>query len=472
MMSARLLRGIEGRTRRNSSLATVVCRPYLTCRNFVRRLVYNMLHRLALLIVLRGAVFLPAIAGAQTLNSKPAFPTDNPTGPVADCGEPCHRSLISDLSRGVTVNVSMPFSGQTRRVQYAAGWIHGEDCPEGRIEIARRIVGTRQSSAFLASLFDKGFCPRAIFDETSSDAPYLASRVWNDTVFDAERARLLTRDEYDRLVVPPIRQILSSQEPTRWAAFSLFVGASPKNADLLAAEISEFLADPNPSARQETASGDSSKMKNISKVSDVVTRNGSLVESLLNDLDTTPQLLMSPGYRQLIDNLAGISSSVPTWGSPPVCANADRIAKHLPWGSNEQRDTKYLATLSRCDSGSENLLRLTLLDSRPSIVATSLRVWWAAAASGRPAAVNVAPNVIALIENEGILGAAAVPVYRFTGRAQITIQDSTPIEEVALGLSTLGLLSETVESLNAAGKTKKARALFQGLQRGMQRLTR
>lgn len=422
---------------------------------------HRVLRLLTTLVVLSVIALQPDIGRAAT----PAF---NASGPIEDCAEPCHRWLIEDRARAVTVDLKLPSLGETRRVQYAADWVHGESCPPGRVEIARRIPGFRSGSAFVEPLLRQGFCPRVSLDGVSSDAPYLTSSNWNDIVFDAERARMLTREEYDRLVVPPVRKFLLSQEPRRWAAFSAFVGAAAPNADLLTKEIVSFLVDPNPS----TEGGDNAKVRNILRVSDRVTSNRILVDALLNELDANPALSSSPGYGGLIDNLAGITSSMPTWGSPPVCANVDRIAKHLPWGGDVERDAKFLATLSRCETGSENLLRLSLLDHRPTVVATGLRVWWATAAGGQAAARNIAENVVGLVVTSSLPDAAAAPVYISTRHAQSLIRGGTATEDVALGLSTLGLLSGTIERLNSGGRPDQTRALFDGLERGMRRLVR
>lgn len=424
-----------------------------------------MLRLLTALIVLFGVALQPDFGRAAT----PAF---NPSGQIEDCAEACHRWLIEDRTRSVTVDLKKPSLDPTRRVQYAADWIRGESCPEGRVATARRIVGYRSSSAFVKPLLDQGFCPRVTLDGISNDAPYLASLNWNDIVFDAERSTMLTREEYERSVVQPLRKILASQEPSRWSVFSLFIRVAVPNADLLTREIANLLADPNPSTVQLTADGDSAKAKNALRVSDAVTRNHNLVDALLNELDSNPLLSTSLGYRSLLDNLAGISSSVPTWGSPPVCANVDRIARHLPWRRDVRKDATFLATLSRCETGSENLLRLSLLDDRPTVVATGLRVWWATAAGGQAAARNVAENVVLLVVTGGLPDTTAAQVYICKPRVQVLIRDGTATEEIALGLSTLGLLSGTIEQLNAAGRLDQARALFDGLERGMQRLVR
>jgi hypothetical protein len=419
-----------------------------------------MLRLLTAMVVLSGIMLQPNIGRAAT----PAF---NPSGLIEDCAEACHRWLIEDRTRVVTVDLKKNSSDVTRRVQYAADWIRGDSCPKGRVEIARRLAGYRSSSAFVQPLLDQGFCPRVTLDGISNDAPYLTSLNWDDIVFDAERSTMLTREEYDRYVVPPLRKFLVSQEPSRWGTFSLFVGEAVPHSDLLTREIAGFLADPNPS----TLGGGEAKAPNILSVSDAVTRNRNLVDALLNELDVNPALSASPGYGGLIDNLAGITSSMPTWGSPPVCANVDRIARHLPWGGDVQRDAKFLATLSRCDTGSENLLRLSLLAGRPTVVATGLRVWWATAAGGQAAARNVAENVVGLVVTGNLPDTATAPVYFSTLRFQ-TLTRGTAAEDVALGLSTLGLLSGTIERLNAVGRPDQVRALFEGLERGMQRLVR
>ncbi|MBX9823698.1 MAG: hypothetical protein K2Y27_01765 [Xanthobacteraceae bacterium] len=114
------------------------------------------------------------------------------------CDEGCHSWLIEDPAREILSEVRISFSGLTLRVRYGAGWLHGEPCPRGRRELARSIVGFKHSSGFLTLLFDQGFCLRATLNEASEDAPYLASSDWNRIVFDAERARLLTRDQFAR----------------------------------------------------------------------------------------------------------------------------------------------------------------------------------------------------------------------------------------------------------------------------------
>jgi hypothetical protein len=201
-----------------------------------------------------------------------------------------------------------------------------------------------------------------------------------------------------------------------------------------------------------------------------VTANRKLIDALLSELDSDPVRATSLGYRGLIDNLAGITSSVPTWGSPPVCAHVDRIARYLPWGRDTKRDATFLATLSRCDTGDEKLLRRAFLDDRPLVVATGLRVWWAAAAGDQVVAKNVAEDVMTRVIDGTLPDAVAAPVYN--SRGQWLIREGSASEDVALGLSTLGLLSGTVERLNAAGHQDQARALFEGLERGLQRLLR
>jgi hypothetical protein len=304
--------------------------------------------------------------------------------------------------------------------------------------------------------------------DVSGDAPYLVSTNPDDVVFDAQRARLLTRDQYAQRVVPAVRQNLASQEPGRWSTFSFFVG-TVQNADLLTSEIVAFLADPRPSNRRETLDGQSDKATNVARVADAAVGNSALVDALLNAIDADPALLASPGYRRLISNLAGISSSMPIWGSPQVCANASRIAKYLPWGRDTQTDAKYLATLSRCNEGSEDILRTSLLDARPVIVATGLRVWWAVAAGGKPTAQKVSHDVMALIVRGHVPTADAFPIHRYWETHAALISGGDAMEDVSLGLSALGLLTETVERLNTAGQTEQARALLQANERGMQR---
>ncbi len=424
-------------------------------------------------LILLIAACAPVISPGTGMSQAPdaTLSADNPSS-HADCADACHRWLMEDRARTVTVDVPMSFSGRTRRVAYAADWIQAEPCPPGRVDLARKIVGVRQSSAFLTPLLGQGFCPRASINGIANDAPYLASRNWEDVVFDAERARMLTREEYRGLIVPPIRQMLTSQEPIRWLTFSLLVGAAVQHADLLASEISAFLADPGPSSRQETRDGGSAKLSNVVKVADGVTDNIRLVQALLDDLDSAPTLTATPGYRRLIDNLAGITSSMPTWGSPPVCANAERIARHLPWARDSKTDATYLATLTRCRTGSESLLRSSLQDGRPVIVATALRVWWANAAAGHPVARTIAPDVVALVMSGDLPDAAAAPVHVVNGPALRLIRQGTAAEDAALGLSALGLLSDTIERLDAAGRSDQSRALRDSLEQGLQRLPR
>jgi hypothetical protein len=413
------------------------------------------------LIVLAGTAFRSVTGSAATASF-------NPHGLNEDCAEPCHQWLIEDQARTVTVNVKQRI-GRTASVQYAADWIHEKPCPDGRIEIARRIAGYR--SAFVESLLRQGFCPRVVLDGVSSDAPYLASLEWNSLVSDVERSRMLTPEEYGRSVVPPMEKILASQEPKRWAVLSFFVSSAVPNAHLLTREIAETLTDPKPSTTQVDADGDSSKARSVLRMTETITGNRSLVDALLNELDANPALSASPGYRSLLDNLAGVTSSVPTWGSPPVCANVDRIARYLPWGLDANKDTAFLATLSRCDTGSENLLRLSLQDGRPAVVATGLRVWWAGIAGGQVAAKYVADSVVALVVDGDLPNITAAPTYVSKALSQSLIKDSSAVEETALGLSALGLLSVTIERLNAAGRPDKVRMLFDGLERGVQRLT-
>jgi hypothetical protein len=412
------------------------------------------------LVVLLGTAF-------QSVTGNAATAAFDPHGSIEDCAEPCHQWLLEDPARTVTLNVKLRI-GRTASVQYAADWVHEKSCPEGRVEVARAIAGYR--SAFVEPLLRRGFCPHVVLDGISSDAPYLASLDLNNVINDVERSRMLTPEEYGRSVVPAMKKMLASQEPKRWATLSLFVSSAVPNAHLLTTEIAEALADPNPSTVQADTDGDSSKAKSILNMTEPITGNRDLVGALLNELDSNPALSANPGYQSLLDHLAGVTSSVPTWGSPPVCANVDRIARHLPWGPDVKKDTTFLATLSRCDTGSENLLRLSLRDSRPAVVATGLRVWWAGVAGGQTAARNVADGVIALVMNGDLPNAVAAPTYVTKPQSQSLIKDSSAVEETALGLSALGLLSGTVERLNAAGRTDQARMLFDGLERGVKRL--
>ena len=393
--------------------------------------------------------------------------TFDPSGSLEDCSERCHRWLIEDPARKVTLNVTL-VGGKNRRVQYSAGWVQADTCPDGRIDIARRIAGLR--SAFVHPLIRSGFCPFVVLNEVPNSAPYLASTNWDDVIFDTERSKLLKREEYARLVVPAVRALLASQEPDRRGVLYQFVRAAVPNADLLSAEIAVLLAEPDPSRVQSTMDGDSAPIKRILQMSDAATGNRNLVDALLDQLDANHGRASSPGYAALIDNLAGITSSVPTWGSPPVCTNVDRIARYLPWGRDEKRDTTFLATLSRCDTGSERLLLRSFADDRPTVAATGVRAWWAAVAGGRPAAKNVANDVIALVLDARIPDVAAAPVYSYSSLGASLVREGAAIEEVALGLSVLGLLPQTIEKLNSIGHRERANALFVGLERGIQRL--
>jgi len=140
-----------------------------------------VLRMLIVLLLCSGIVFHPDPGAARKLDWTPAL---NASGAIEDCAEACHSWLIEDRTRAVAVDIPTPFSGGTRRVQYAADWIHGEACPKGRVEIARRIAGYH---AFIQPLLDKGFCPRATLDGVLNDVPYLTSLSWNDVVFDADR---------------------------------------------------------------------------------------------------------------------------------------------------------------------------------------------------------------------------------------------------------------------------------------------
>jgi hypothetical protein len=94
--------------------------------------------------------------------------------------------------------------------------------------------------------------------------------------------------------------------------------------------------------------------------------------------------------------------------------------------------------------------RQSLLDSRPAVVATDLRVWWGAASGGHAAAKNVAENVITLVTEGSLPTATGAPVYISMSRGLSVIRDGAATEDVALGLSTLGLLSETIERVRCS----------------------
>ena len=114
--------------------------------------------------------------------------------------------------------------------------------------------------------------------------------------------------------------------------FGLFVDADVQYADLLTVEIGNLLADPAPSD-QGTRDGDSSKAVNVVWMAGAVTANSDLVDALLNNMDADPSLATRPGYRRLISNLAGLSSSMPTRGArrfaPTWTGSRDTLAGAL-----------------------------------------------------------------------------------------------------------------------------------------------
>lgn len=334
------------------------------------------------------------------------------------------------------------------------------------------------SRLFLVLLLVIALFGQAVRAQTASegiapDASYFVSESWDDIVLDNQRSQKLAREEYERRVVPAVRRIFASTSPHRWTTFALVISTNAgTHAEGLIPEIRELFLDPDPSRRQESGVGESSKAASVSRIADAIDRNSAVANALLDDLDANAALANNPGYRRLLTNLAGISSSVPTWGSPPVCANVDRIARHLPWGRDTAADATFLATLSRCDSGSENLVRLSLRKGRPVVMATALRVWSLSAASGRAASRALLPDVIELLETRPLPDAASLPVYLYGKQAQRQVRDGTAMEDVAFGLSALGELSKTVERFGAAGKADMARALIRGAERALQRQSR
>jgi hypothetical protein len=99
---------------------------------------------LAALLVLSGIALQTHIIAAQTPR---AISTFDASGILEECDEVCHRWLMEQHTRAVTANLKMPFSGQIRRVQYAADWALGEACPDGRVEIARSITGYKSGGS-------------------------------------------------------------------------------------------------------------------------------------------------------------------------------------------------------------------------------------------------------------------------------------------------------------------------------------
>lgn len=394
---------------------------------------------------------------------------------VEYCAQQCHRWLIDDPAREAIADVRLSTTGSTHRIRYAADWLYSEPCPKGRLEFARRIVGTRELTAFSSVLIHHGFCPRVTIEGVAPDAPYFVSESWDELVLDDLRSQMLTRAEFERHAIPALQRIFTSASPHRWTTFGLVVATNTDtHADLLIPEIREMFFDPEPSRRQELADGSSSKYANVRRVADALDRNTKIVNALLDDLDVSPLLAGNPGYRRLLDNLAGIYSSVPSWGTPSVCANVDRIARHLPWERDAKADATFLATLSRCDRGSENLIRRSLYDGRPVITATALRVWSLSGASGRTVARDLMLDVTKYLETHPLPlpDAQSLPVYLYGEQAQRMVRDGTAIEDIATGLSALGELSRTVANFDATGRPDLARALTEGAEHALQRLRR
>src|SRR5262245_25531906 len=117
---------------------------------------------------------------------------------VEYCAQECHRWLMEDPAREVVADIRLPSTGIAHRIRYAADWLHSETCPQGRLQFARGIVGTRESTAFLPVLVGYGFCPRVTFEGVGPDTPYFVSGDWNELVLDNQRSQLLTRAEYER----------------------------------------------------------------------------------------------------------------------------------------------------------------------------------------------------------------------------------------------------------------------------------
>jgi hypothetical protein len=90
-------------------------------------------------------------------NIGPGLAAATPAALREDCDEACHSWLIEDQAREILADIQFSFSGSTRRVRYDAEWLRGQPCPQGRRELARRIVGFKHSSR----LFDQDFYPRA-----------------------------------------------------------------------------------------------------------------------------------------------------------------------------------------------------------------------------------------------------------------------------------------------------------------------
>ena len=377
------------------------------------------------------------------------------------CGEACHAWFLGDRSRAVIIDINL--FGRGHRIRYSADWATGRECPHGRVDIARKIVGLRQYGAFIWPLLQRGFCPAVEFTETSSDAAFLVSPVWNDIAFDAERSRVLGREEFERRVIPAIRSKLGVPGD-RWITLEIFVAMNVPYADALKREIADLLSDPDPSTRRETRDGQSDKATNLPRIAEIIIGNRRLVEALLADLDADASLALRPGYRQLVRYLAGIGSSVPAWGSAPVCTNPVRIARALPWTQDASDDATFLATLSRCKDGTTDFLRQSLHDSRPEIVATALHVWLAAATDGRSAGRDLGQDVVQLAMDDRIPTTHSFDVLRGQPRA------ASPAEDVALGLASLDLLSPTVESLRAAGKPQQADALREAFRQASERM--
>ena len=416
-----------------------------------------------MLRVLKFAMVLLVMFGAASAARAQAFSNDASSLAVADCPERCHEWLIGDTRRTVTAEVRAPAESALRRIHYAAGWL--TECPKGRVAFARAIVGHRNSGGFLTELLERGFCPRVSYDHVADTAPYLASPVWNDIVFDAERATLLTRSEYAERVAPVVRKLFRSQEATRWYVFSVFVRSSGVHADLFKEEITEFLGDPDPSDRQASPDGNSAKRRSVSDLVERLAFDGRLVGALLDDVDARPELKDGFGYRKLIDHLSGHGSSMPVRGSPVVCANVKRIAALLPWRANAERDAEFLATLSRCQRGATDLLRASLADDRPIVAATALRVWWAGAVDQYAPANDLADDVIDLVATRGLPNGTAWTVWVYGGRRAAMIKDGAPVEDVALGLAALGRLTATVERLTSLGRADLADAMLAAVQR-------
>lgn len=386
---------------------------------------------------------------------KPSYKSPDPSSARATCDEACHRWLIADASRSITLSLR---SGG--KISYAAGWVKPGECAP---ELTRLVAETLNIAAvYRDDILQRGFCPQTNLPGAAKDRPYFETSLdWNGLVAEIDRAKLLGRARFEREVLPAFQRYVSSDASLRWLTLFHMTGSSPDYSDLFVAQIEDLLSDPDPSRTDaKGGGGGSSKYANTLKIVELLVRNKRTVELLLDGLDRHPDNARTPGFAMLLTTLGGRGSP----GNHSTCALASRIEKHLgPWGVDIARDAAWTRTTSLCMNDVSAPLDRALRDRRPEIVSAAIAYWahlarnpYLGQAVPPPAASATLPALRDALR-EGKLPASFAPDPN-PGDWNPSAH-WTPEIAVSGGLLALNQLDATLDMLRAAGKSQLAAQL-------------